>query len=318
MRAFHFPTVGAGLTAGEIGELEAEPPAATEALVRIEAASLNPADLKVIRGETAAGFLHGKARPYVPGYDFAGVIARTDGAGTFQEGQRVFGFLPYSSKTVGGTLADSCAVAVAHMAPIPEGVSSLDAAMAATTGLTALQGLRDKLAVGEGHRVLINGGSGGVGVFAVQIAKLMGAKVVATCSAPKMDAVRELGADEVVDYRQTRLVATSGGPFDAVFDAAATGSFGEASAVMTTTGRYLTTLPGLGFLVGMARAAFSSRGTSFIAVSPVRSDLERIAAWLADGSLRSVGESFHFEGVKGAFERLEGGEVVGKIGVHFD
>jgi len=313
MRAFQVSQMGAGYAKGEFGEAEAPLLEKGFVLVAVDAASLNSADLRVVGGELTGRFLHKNVKPLIPGYDFAGTVIESADPG-FAVGDEVFGFLPYSPSNSAGTLAGQVAAKADSIAKKPEGVSMLHAAMLGTAGATALQGLRDKLRVTGGQRVLINGGSGGVGSFAVQVAKELGATVVATCSAAKAAAVREMGADEVIDYKTTSIKALPG-PFDAIFDAAATSSFAECGVLLTKTGRFMTTLPSLGLLTGKLRAAVSSRSCEVIIVKSTPADLAQLADWIAAGKIKVAGESVPFDEVKKGFERLDSGKVVGKVGV---
>jgi NADPH:quinone reductase-like Zn-dependent oxidoreductase len=168
-----------------------------DVLVRVRAASVNPADWYAITGtpwvvRPTAGLR--KPRTNRPGLDLAGVVAAVGGDVTgFKPGDEVFG-------TGTGTLAEYVAVAEDALVAKPAKLSFEQAAAVPVAALTALQGLRDKGRVQPGHQVLINGASGGVGTFAVQLAKALGAEVTAVCSTRNVDAARSLGADRVVDY----------------------------------------------------------------------------------------------------------------------
>ncbi len=286
-------------------------------LLRVDAAALNPADVKVIEGQFAGRFLRARTQPLVPGFDFSGVVeAIGDGVASPRVGQAVFGHLPYSSKNTQGSLADYLVVPAESVGPKPDEVSHPTAAATATTGLTALQALRDLGRLRPGGRVLINGASGGVGAHAVQIARLLGAEaVVGTCSAAKMDFVAGLGA-EPVDYRQTAFPATPGGPFDVVFDAAATASYRAARALLTDDGAYITTLPGFGLLFDMLAAAFSRRTAGVVVVKSQAADLTQLGGWLADGALETpLDTTVDRADVAEGLARLKSGAVKGKVAV---
>jgi NADPH:quinone reductase-like Zn-dependent oxidoreductase len=168
-----------------------------DVLVRVRSASVNPADWYAITGtpwvvRPTAGLR--KPRTNRPGLDLAGVVAAVGGDVTgFKPGDEVFG-------TGTGTLAEYVAVAEDALVAKPANLSFEQAAAVPVAALTALQGLRDKGRVQPGQQVLINGASGGVGTFAVQLAKALGAEVTAVCSTRNVDAARSLGADRVVDY----------------------------------------------------------------------------------------------------------------------
>jgi NADPH:quinone reductase-like Zn-dependent oxidoreductase len=177
-----------------------------DVLVRVRAASVNPADWYAMTGTPwVARPTMGLRKPKAnrPGLDLAGVVGAVGGDVTrFRPGDEVFG-------TGVGTLAERVTVAEDALVAKPANLSFEQAAAVPVAALTALQGLRDKGRVQPGHQVLINGASGGVGTFAVQLAKALGAEVTAVCSTRNVDTVRSLGADRVVDY--TREDFTRGG-----------------------------------------------------------------------------------------------------------
>jgi NADPH:quinone reductase len=178
-----------------IGELKDPVPASDEVLVRVHATSLNPVDFKV----AAIGSDRWRY-PHVLGVDAAGVIDRAGHNVTdWQPGERVF---YHSTWRRDGTYAELNTVPSHTIARIPESVSYIDAATIPCAGLTAYSALHRRLHCKAGDLVLVHGGSGGVGGFAIQLAKQAGATVIATCSAVNTDYVRQLGADEVIDYRQ--------------------------------------------------------------------------------------------------------------------
>ncbi|MBE0678248.1 MAG: NAD(P)-dependent alcohol dehydrogenase, partial [Bacteroidales bacterium] len=186
-----------------------------ELLIEVKAVSINPVDWKIKQG--AARLVTGFRFPRIFGADFAGIVRDTgEGVTAFKPGDRVYG----SKSTVfnrHGALAELRAVGREHVRPIPDGMTFEEAASLPVAALTALNGLR-KCGVGEGTRVLINGGTGGVGHFAVQIARARGAVVTATCSEPNRELARSLGADEVMGYGREEL-ANYSTKFDAIMDA---------------------------------------------------------------------------------------------------
>ncbi|MBE0679506.1 MAG: NAD(P)-dependent alcohol dehydrogenase, partial [Bacteroidales bacterium] len=186
-----------------------------ELLIEVKAVSINPVDWKIKQG--AARLVTGFRFPRIFGADFAGIVRETgEGVTAFKPGDRVYG----SKSTVfnrHGALAELRAVGMEHVRPIPDGMTFEEAASLPIAALTALNGLR-KCGVGKGTRVLINGGTGGVGHFAVQIARARGAVVTATCSATNSDPARSFGADEIMGYGREEL-ANCSTKFDAIMDA---------------------------------------------------------------------------------------------------
>jgi len=179
-------------------DIPAPVPGEREVLVRILAASVNPVDIKVRRGE--ARYVQGAVLPLTVGRDFSGVIERVGfGITVFQPGDRVVGV---SVRTVEGAYAEAIAISAELVARKPSHLSHADAAASALTGLTAMAALTDGGEVRAGHTVFIHGASGGVGAMALQLARMAGASTIASCSPAKVDHVRRLGADLVVSYGQ--------------------------------------------------------------------------------------------------------------------
>ena len=180
----------------ELRDVEPPEPADDQVLVRVHASSVNPADWYGVTGFLFARMGNGLRRPKVAsaGSDVAGrVEAVGAGVTTLHPGDEVFG-------TATGACAEFVCALESRVAPKPAGLSFAEAAAVPIAGFTALQGLRDKGRVQSGQKVLINGASGGVGTYAVQIAKALGAQVTAVCSSRNVDLVRSFGADRVVDY----------------------------------------------------------------------------------------------------------------------
>ncbi|MCI3926879.1 zinc-binding dehydrogenase [Paenibacillus sp. TRM 82003] len=192
MRALLLDRPGAPGTL-RVGEIEKPEPGPGDVRVRIYAASLNPADYKIMNGGLPTW-----EYPHIPGLDGAGVVDAV-GAGVDESriGERVYF---HADMTKRGALAEF-AIAKAHVvAPIPEGVSFEEAASIPTAGLTAYLALQRKMRLREGQTLLVHAGAGGVGSFAIQYARSVGARVIATASPANADYVRALGAEEVVDY----------------------------------------------------------------------------------------------------------------------
>ncbi len=210
----------------ELVDVDKPVPAGDEVLVRVRASSVNPAEWYEMTGLLVARPQAGLRKPKEPrlGTDFAGVVeAVGSSVEDFKPGDEVFG-----ART--GAFAEYVSVRNA-IAPKPANVSFEQAAGVPIAGLTALQGLRDHGQVQSGQKVLINGASGGVGTFAVQIAKAFGAEVTGVCSTGKVDLVRSLGADHVVDYAQEDFTQ-SGERYDLFLDIAGSRSWSECKRVL--------------------------------------------------------------------------------------
>jgi len=285
-------------------------------LVRVHAASLNALDWYLYSGRLSAVRLaFGRTRPRrpVPGVDFAGTVeAVGPRASRFRVGDAIFGVAP-------GTLAELVAVAEDKAAPIPGGVSFEQAAALPVAGTTALQGLRDHGRVQAGQQVLVNGAAGGVGSFAIQVARALGAEVTAVCGAAHLDQARALGAAHVVDYARDD-VTLSERRFDLVFDVAGGHSWKKFRRVLEPGGRLV--LAGgprkrwygpLGHVLAMHVAALGERGrlVSFVArITPA--DLQALAELVVAGTLRSVFDRFPMTEAAQAFRALGAGHSRGK------
>lgn len=190
----------------KITEVEKPIPNDNQVLVKVHAASVNFGNLVLLKGEPfLARFAFGLLKPKysIPGGDVAGTIEAVGKDVTqFQPGDEVFGDL---SSSGWGTFAEYVAVPEFALALKPANLSFEEAAAAPMAGVTALQGLRDKGKIQAGQKVLINGASGGVGTFAVQIAKAWGAEVTGVCSTRNLDILQSLGADHVIDYTKEKF-----------------------------------------------------------------------------------------------------------------
>jgi NADPH:quinone reductase-like Zn-dependent oxidoreductase len=230
-----------GITNLKLQEIEKPTPADDQVLVRVRAASLNPLDGHFVRGMWLARLMGGglrKPKDTRLGVDYAGTVeAVGKNVRQFKPGDEVFG-----GRT--GSLAQYvCARADRAIALKPANMTFEQAGSVAVAAITALQGLRDKGHVQAGQKVLINGASGGVGTFAVQIAKSLGAEVTGVCSTRNLDLVRSIGADHVIDY--TKDDFTKGNQrYDVIFDNVQNHTFSDRRRVLTSNG--ICVLAGLG------------------------------------------------------------------------
>lgn len=264
-----------------------------EVLVRVAAASVHPGDLFITEGVPYVmrlGFGLRRPRSRIPGMDVAGVVEAVGGkVQGLQPGDEVFG----NGK---GTCAELTAASEEALAAKPVGLTFEQAAAVPTSAAAALRGLRDVGKVRPGRHVLVNGASGGVGTFAVQIAKALGAEVTGVCSTRNAELVRSIGADHVIDY--TREDFTKGGPrYDLILDNVANHPLSGLRRALTPTG---TLLPNSGNAKGRwfgplgrtAAAALLSpivgrQGRPFVAVVK-RQDLIDLTELIEAGSLTPV------------------------------
>ncbi|HTW78010.1 MAG TPA: NAD(P)-dependent alcohol dehydrogenase [Terracidiphilus sp.] len=273
-------------------ELEKPAPTEKEVLIKVCAAAVNPLDYHLMKGGPAIiRLLFGPRKLKVPGVDAAGVVDAVGSSVTqFKAGDTVFG-------TCRGAFAEYAIAPETALAVKPESVAFEDAAACPIAALTALQGLRDKGKIQAGQNVLINGASGGVGTFAVQLARLFGAHVTGVCSGRNAEMVRLLGADRVIDYAREDF-AIGAERYDLIFDLAGNHSFSACKPVLTPQGIHVGAgiLAGpksllkmfAGLLIALGASRFSSRKFIIFVAKANRKDLTLIGELLAAGRLKAV------------------------------
>lgn len=274
MKASYFMQHG-GPEVLQYGDVADPAAGAGEVLVDIHAASVNAADWQVREGS----YMKVSRFPYVLGRDFSGVVsALGNGVTDWRAGDAVFGVCPMGQD---GAYAERIAINAAIVARKPDELSHAECAALALAGLTALVSIEDTLQLRAGETILIQGGAGGVAGIAIQLAKHIGAKVITTASAANLAYVRELGADEVIDYRAedfTRRVSGVDAVFDTVGGEVATRSF----AVLKPGGR-------AAFIASGANAPASPR-SDVRAMRPKvgrdRPHLDRVVALVQAGVIR--------------------------------
>jgi NADPH:quinone reductase-like Zn-dependent oxidoreductase len=218
----------------QLKEVEKPVPKENEVLVKVFAASVNPADWHMIRGEPKfARLTFGLSKPknIIPGIDIAGKVeAVGKNVKEFRPGDEVFGDCGW-----GGAFAEFVCVPENRLVPKPANISFEEAATIFVAGITALQGLRDKGKVQTGQKVLINGASGGVGTFAVQLAKYFSAEVTGVCSTRNLDLVSSIGADKVIDYTKEDFTSTAE-KYDLIIDNVANRSVTDLKQALSPNG----------------------------------------------------------------------------------
>jgi NADPH:quinone reductase-like Zn-dependent oxidoreductase len=277
----------------QLVELPVPTPQSGEVLVRIHATTVTAADLMMRTGLPVVGRLYlGLRRPSKPvfGFDFAGeVVALGPDVTAFKVGQRVFG----GTTNLGCYAEYACIKADDVILEIPDGITYEQAAPVAGSAITVWNFLKGQANLQAGQKVLIYGASGGLGTYAVQIAKALGAEVTAVCSTNNVEWVKALGADHVVDYTQQSFVQ-QGAFYDIIFDTVSKCTFGECKSALTKKGIYLAavlTFPLLlrmlfGGLLGSKKVKVSATG---MLKANIRLDyLKEITKLMQAGKMHSV------------------------------
>jgi NADPH:quinone reductase-like Zn-dependent oxidoreductase len=252
-------------------------PKENEVLVRVLASGVNPADPLIVSGRYAQEF--GTHLPLIPGYDMAGVVAKTGtGVKRLKIGDPVYAYLLW-----GGGWAEYCITNEGEAALKPKSLTYTEAAAVPLAALTAWQALVDAAKLGAGQTVLIHGGSGGVGSFAVQIAKAQGARVIATASTLNQDLLKELGADVAIDYTKARFEDVAK-EVDVVLDTVGGETLTRSYGVVKKGG-IITTIRG-----GLDQAELDKRGIrgTGIASHPNSDELDKITQLIEQKKIRPI------------------------------
>lgn len=293
----------------EIGDVPQPRCAAGTVLIKVHAASVNPLDWKVRSGMLR--FVTGSTFPKVLGSECAGEVVETGGPSKFRLVDQVIGLSGIRSL---GAFAEYACLPESTMFAKPAGLSFEEAACIPIAGLTALQALRDHGGIESGQKVLINGASGGVGTFAVQIAKIFGAETTGVCSAANHDLVKNLGADRVIDYKEEDFTKERD-RYDVIFDAVAKRSFGECTKALKPMGVYVSTLPSFSGIVNQYFTGFfSSRKARSMWVKPNFADMTWMTSNIGSGRIKVVIDKvLPLDQAKEALAYSESGRVRGKV-----
>lgn len=303
---------------------EVDQPVVTDhgVLVRVRATSVNAGDWHLMRGDPFltrlmfGGILKPKIK--ILGMDVAGVVEAIGKDVTqFQVGEEVFGDL---SECGFGTFAEYVCATEAALSLKPKNISFEQAATVPGAALTALQGLRDCGQLQAGQKVLVNGASGGVGSFAVQIAKALGAEVTAVCSTNKIEMMRSIGADQIIDYTQTD-VTKNGQQYDLILDAAAYRSVFDYAPILEPDGIYVLIGGSISrlfqvLLFGSVISMIMHRKLKCLMAKPNRSDLVILTEMIEAGKvLPSIDRTYSLSEVPIAIRQLEQRQVRGKVAI---
>lgn len=292
-------------------ELPTPPLAKGHVLVTVRASSVNVIDNRVRSG--MMGPLVSKTFPKVPGADLAGDVLQVgDGVTGLKVGDAVFGAVdPFK----GGAFAEIAAVPASQLAVKPAELSFEMAASLPIAGIAALASMRDLGQVKSGSKVLVHGGSGAVGLFAIQIAKRLGAHVTAVAGTTGIATMREAGADVVIDYRKQDAAAALTGTYDVILNASGALPYGKAQSLLAAAGRHIEPSPTIPLVIGSKIAnLFRRRRHLALMAKPSRANLELLATWVADGTLKTtIAMTFPLSRARDALATMEKGGVVGKV-----
>lgn len=284
--------------------------AENEVLIQVKAISINPVDVKTRAGKGVYGRLK-DIDPIILGWDISGVITNVGSRVTeFKVGDEVFGMVNFPGH--GQAYAEYVAAPAAHLALKPANISHEEAAAATLAALTAWQGMQSQGAIRPGQQVLIHAAAGGVGHFAVQIAKHWGAHVIGTSSAANRDFVLSLGADEHIDYQSQKLEEATA-DVDFVFDTIGGDNIDKSLPIIKPGGIIISIPSGKNDQVTEKAAAQGINGFPFM-VSSNGADMKTLADLLEIGTIKAhVFKTFSFDQIADAHLQVETGKTVGKV-----
>jgi NADPH:quinone reductase-like Zn-dependent oxidoreductase len=281
-----------------------------EVLVKVKASSVNPVDWKIRQGSLQ--IVTGWNFPKTLGSDFCGVVeAVGKNVDHIKIGETVYGMI---NAVKGGAYAEYLAVNANQLVTKPHSISDVEAASIPLAALTALQGLK-KAQIAAGQKILVNGASGGVGHFAVQIAKAYGAEVTGVSSGKHTQMVKDLGADHHIDY-QTETVLTGQPTYDLIFDAHGSLDTRQAEDSLHANGHYISTLPSVGIILHKIKSAFSKGDKHFATIwtDANATDLSELKTLVEEGKLKPIIEkSFALDDIDEAHRLSEEGHIGGKV-----
>ncbi|CED84054.1 Zinc-binding oxidoreductase [Phaffia rhodozyma] len=304
-------------------------------LVKVHSVALNPVGYKMMPALPSFA----RKYPSILEFDLAGTVVDPNGS-TFNVGDKVFGICPADDniKDGKGALGQYVLVKATNLTAKPDNISFEEAAGISLVGLTAYQGVIDQCKVTSGQRIFISGGNSAVGRMAIQVAKIIGAYVVASCSGKSAAKVKALGADEIIDYKTVDVVSHlssqyASQPFDAIYDAVGSpiNLFSSCTPFLKPEGVFLS----IGVMMPKGVSQYLSTGASILnsAIRPVwlggvnrkwiiyltksnKENLDALSKWASEGKLHSDVDSIHsFDkaGVLAAYDRIKSNEASGKV-----
>jgi NADPH:quinone reductase-like Zn-dependent oxidoreductase len=282
-----------------------------EVLVEVKSISINPIDVKTRSGKGAFQKLKDK-NPLILGWDISGIVVETNSS-KFKMNDEVFGMINFPGH--GKAYAQFATASENHIFFKPKNINFEDAAATSLAALTALQAI-EKAELKEGQNVLIHAASGGVGHFAIQIAKYLGASVTGTSSAKNKEFVLSLGADHHIDYKNYDW-ENSEKKFDFILDTIGGENIDHSVKVLKKGGTIISIPSGLNEKVEEKAASVDAKGFPML-VQSNGNDMQKLAELLEKGFIKPhIYKAYHFDEMSNAHEELEKGRTVGKIVVNF-
>lgn len=315
MRAMILKQYG-GVENFAIEEIPAPRPGKGEVLIQVKAIGVDQIDIKSRKGEGMTKYLD-KQDPKIIGWDVSGVIVETgEGVTALKKGTEVFGTINFPGP--GSSYAEYAAAPADQLALKPGNLTHAEATAATQSPLTAWQALVDNGKIKKDQKVLIHGGAGGVGNYALQIAKHFGCYVITTASSTDTDFVKALGADEVIDYKTQRFEDTLK-DIDFILDTIGGENFVRSLKVLKPEGMIVLLPSNKKEEADKVAKEQKVKNYKHVLMQSDGEDMRRIAQMLSEGSMKvHVDKTFPFEQIPQAQEQLENGKVKGKIAITID
>lgn len=280
-----------------------------QALIKVSATGINPIDYKIRKGMLRY-FMPVKF-PAILGYDICGeIVAVREQVSNFKKGDMVVVFSNYLE---GRGYAEYIAIDEKYIVKKPKNLTTTEAAGVPLSSLTALQALQKYGNIQPNSKVMIIGGTGGVGTFATQLAKVLGAKVTAVCSTSGLNLMKSFKIDHIIDYKKDALF-TDNKKYDIIFDTVGKCDFNKVKKYLTENGRYISTLPSKSTWISLITNLFTNQKCYFVRVKPNANDLEYIVNQLEEDNIKLIVDKVYpFDQIIEAHKYSESGHAHGKI-----
>jgi NADPH:quinone reductase-like Zn-dependent oxidoreductase len=298
----------------QIVEQQIAAPGPNQVLIKVKAVSINPLDWKIYRGEQK--LMSGSKFPKSIGIDFSGIVEQPGAqASRFKKGDEVMGVL---NGFKDGALAEYLVINENDVAGKPANVNFEAAAALPLTGLSALQIIDQLAGITEGQEVLINGGTGGIGVFAIQIAKIRGARITAVVGSRGMAEAANWGAENVIDYNKQNILQLNK-KFDVVIDLSTKLTFKAAKPLMKHRAVFITTLPSpLTLAWSFINNLFSGKKLKVLLFKPSIKGFDTLKDLAEKGLIIVLDKTYHLDQVRNAYRESSRGKTFGKSVILID